>query len=126
MLIERGLVPAIRAMAVDSPLTVTVIGIDGLRLPSPLAAALYFATYELLANVTKHADTSHAEVSIACEADSVVVSVTDTGRGGANLSSGGGLEGVRRQLDVFDAVLDIRSPSGGPTNITVSVPCASF
>lgn len=125
VLIERGLVPAIRAAAVESPLAVTVTGNDDLRLPSPLAAALYFATCELLANVAKHARAVQAAVTVESDAETVVVTVSDAGRGGASLRSGGGLEGVRRRLDVFDAMLDIHSPAGGPTEITVRVPCAS-
>ncbi|WP_208636044.1 sensor histidine kinase [Amycolatopsis thailandensis] len=126
VLVERGLVPAIRAAALDGPLDVTVTGDDGLRLPSPLAAALFFATGELLTNVTKHAHTDHAAVTIASDTEFVTITVRDTGAGGASPRPGSGLDGIRRRLDVFDAVLDIHSPVGGPTTITVRMPCASF
>lgn len=125
VLIERGLVPALRAAALDSPLTVTVSGDDEVRLPSPMAAALYFATTELLTNVAKHARVSRAAIAVTSDTTWVTVTVRDAGAGGASPRSGSGLEGVRRRLDVFDAVLDIHSPVGGPTMITVRMPCAS-
>jgi len=124
VLIERGLVPAIRAAALDTRLRVAVTGDDRLRLPSPLAAALYFAVRELLANVAKHAGTAEASVRVAAEGGLVTVTVSDAGSGGASLRPGQGLDGVRRRLEAFDATLDIRSPAGGPTEITVRAPCA--
>jgi signal transduction histidine kinase len=126
VLIERGLVPAIRSAALDSPLTVEVAGPDDLRLPSPLAAAIYFAVCELLANVAKHSHVREASVKINVEPPSVEVVVADDGPGGAALRPGGGLDGVRRRLEVFDATLKIDSPAGGPTTITVRAPCESF
>lgn len=125
VLIERGLVPAIRAAALDSPLDVTVAG-DELRLPSPVAAALYFATCELLTNVAKHAHTTQASVTVTSDSDTIAVTITDTGVGGARPREGSGLHGVRRRLAVFDAALVIHSPIGGPTEITARMPCASF
>lgn len=125
VLVERGLVPAIRAVGLDSPLEVTVTGDDSLRLPSPLAAALYFATCELLANIAKHAGTPDAVVTVDSDPEFVTVTVSDTGSGGATVRPGSGLDGVARRLAAFDAVLDLHSPVGGPTEITVRVPCVS-
>ena len=126
VLIERGLVPAIRAAALDCPLEVNVDGDDGVSIPAPLAAALYFATSELLANTVKHAHASAAAVVVVAGTDFVTITVSDTGSGGASHRPGGGLDGVQRRLEVFDATLEIDSPIGGPTRITVRMPCASF
>lgn len=125
VLIERGLVPAIRALALDSPVPVTVDGPDGLRIPSPLAAALYFSASELLANIAKHAHASSGSVTVVRSHGRIDVVIRDDGAGGASLRSGGGLDGVRRRLDVFDATLDVVSPPGGPSVMTVRMPCES-
>ncbi|MGW3071049.1 sensor histidine kinase, partial [Streptomyces sp. NPDC001130] len=50
--------------------------------------------------------------------------VTDDGHGGADVSAGSGLEGIRRRLASFDGVLEIDSPPGGPTVMKMELPCA--
>lgn len=124
VLVERGLMPAIRAAALDSPVDVTVEGPDELTLPSPVAAALYFAVCELLANIGKHAHTATASVTVTRDSTSAQVVVHDSGPGGALLRPGGGLDGIRRRIAAFDATLTIHSPAGGPTRITLKAPCA--
>lgn len=124
VLVERGLVPAIRAAALDSPVDVAVEGPDELTLPSPVAAALYFAVCELLANVAKHAHAATASVTVTRDSTSVQVVVRDSGPGGALLRPGGGLDGIRRRIAAFDATLAIHSPAGGPTRISLKAPCA--
>lgn len=123
VLVERGLVPALRALALDSPLPVDVAGPDDLGLASPLAAALYFGVAELLTNAAKHSRASRASVAVARQREHVDVVVHDDGRGGASFSDGGGLDGVRRRLAVFDATMELDSPSGGPTTVTMRMPC---
>ncbi|MEV4193434.1 sensor histidine kinase, partial [Streptomyces toxytricini] len=48
----------------------------------------------------------------------------DDGRGGADPSRGTGLAGLRRRLDTFDGTLALHSPPGGPTTVTLEIPCA--
>ena len=52
------------------------------------------------------------------------ISVTDNGKGGAVVSPGSGLAGVERRLGTFDGVLAVSSPAGGPTMVTMEIPCA--
>jgi len=47
---------------------------------------------------------------------------TDDGRGGAGLRDGHGLAGVQERLVGLGGFLDISSPAGGPTIVTVSIP----
>jgi signal transduction histidine kinase len=119
LLTERGLVDAVRALALDSPLETTVAAsLD--RLDPPVESALYFAVAELLANVGKHAHASHARISLTREAAAIVVEVADDGRGGVVES--GGLAGLRRRIAVFDGRLEITSPAGGPTLARIVLP----
>jgi signal transduction histidine kinase len=125
VLTERGLVEAVRALALDSPLETLVEAEGEERLDAPIEAAVYFGVCELIANAAKHARAERAVVAIAVGDGAVVVRVHDDGRGGAVERAGGGLEGLRRRLSVFDGTLEVRSPVGGPTLATMVVPCAS-
>lgn len=122
VLADRGLDGAVRAFVLDSPLAVHVDIDLPERPPAPVESAAYFAVAETLTNAAKHAHTSEAWVRIA-HADGVLrIAVTDQGRGGASIESGGGLEGVRRRLAAFDGTLALTSPPGGPTVVTMEVP----
>jgi signal transduction histidine kinase len=52
------------------------------------------------------------------------VVVGDDGAGGAHPRGGTGLRGIERRLAAFDGSVSITSPPGGPTEITLEVPCA--
>ncbi|GAA2027619.1 hypothetical protein GCM10009839_28100 [Catenulispora yoronensis] len=127
VLSERGLVDAIRALALDIPLEVevAVAAERPLRLDPPIEAAVYFGTAELLTNAAKHARATRARISLKRSESSVVVEVWDDGRGGVVVRPDGGLAGLRRRLGVFDGTLEITSPPGGPTSAVMMVPCES-
>ncbi|MFI1917575.1 sensor histidine kinase [Nocardia sp. NPDC020380] len=123
VLAERGLADALRALALASPLS-TQVRVDLPGEPSPaIAAAVYFAVSELLANVLKHAAAEHLELDVRHREGVLRVRVTDDGRGGADTAGGSGLGGIRRRLATFDGTLTVTSPSGGPTAIDLEVPC---
>ncbi|MFC5181976.1 sensor histidine kinase [Actinomadura harenae] len=125
LLSERGLVDAVRALALDTPLDVTVSARAVPRLDAPIESAVYFGIAELLTNTVKHARADRARISIVWDAPHLVVGVEDDGRGGAGAPRGGGLDGLRRRLAVFDGTLEIISPEGGPTHARMTVPCES-
>jgi signal transduction histidine kinase len=124
VLADRGLADAVRALALDAPVRVTVRGSLPGRVPAPVESAAYFAVSELLANVAKHAGVLTAEVDLRHEAASLRISVRDEGGGGADPARGTGLSGIARRLAAFDGVLAVSSPAGGPTVVTLEVPCA--
>ncbi|WP_037310274.1 sensor histidine kinase [Amycolatopsis orientalis] len=125
VLTERGLADAVRALALDLPLDVTVHADAGLKLDSPIESAVYFGVVELLTNAVRHAQASRALVSLDHDDVGLVVEVEDDGRGGAVERAGGGIAGLRRRLAVFDGTLEITSPPGGPTRARMMVPCVS-
>jgi signal transduction histidine kinase len=124
VLADRGLADAVRALALDAPVRVTARGSLPGRVPAPVESAAYFAVSELLANVAKHAGVLAAEVDLRHEADALRISVRDEGGGGADPARGTGLRGIERRLAAFDGVLAVSSPVGGPTVVTLEVPCA--
>ncbi|MFB7614051.1 sensor histidine kinase [Kitasatospora sp. NPDC056181] len=126
VLTERGLVDAVRALALASPLDVAVGAGPRLDLDPPIESALYFGTAELLTNAVKHARATRARISVTRDDTGIVVTVEDDGHGGADLRPGGGLAGLQRRLAVFDGTLEITSPAGGPTVATMVVPCESL
>jgi signal transduction histidine kinase len=124
VLADRGLADAVRALALDGSARVTVRGALAGRVPAPVESAAYFAVSELLANVAKHAGVLVAEVDLRHEAGALRISVRDEGGGGADPARGTGLRGTERRLAAFDGVLAVSSPAGGPTVVTLEVPCA--
>jgi signal transduction histidine kinase len=125
VLADRGLADALRALALDLPVPVTVSGELLGRLPPPVESAAYFATAECLANVTKHAGARHAWVDLSQPDGVLRVVVGDDGKGGADPASGTGMRGVARRLAAFDGTMRVSSPAGGPTLVTLEVPCDS-
>ena len=79
----------------------------------------------MVVNVTKHASASRAWVELSQPRGLLVVVVGDDGRGGADPASGTGMRGVARRLAAFDGTMRVSSPDGGPTLVTLEVPCDS-
>jgi signal transduction histidine kinase len=125
VLADRGLADAVRALALDSPLSVdTEIDLPG-RLPAPIETACYFSVAELLTNAAKHSGARDARIAIRHSGSMLRVEVTDFGLGGADPARGSGLAGIEKRLASFDGILAISSPPGGPTMAVMEVPCAS-
>lgn len=124
VLADRGLAGAIQALALDMSLPVAVTIVLPGRPPAPVESAMYFATSELLANIGKHASARRATIDVSHDGDRLRVVVTDDGDGGATSAGGSGLAGVARRLAAFDGTMELVSPAGGPTMVTLEVPCA--
>ncbi|CAM3849155.1 sensor histidine kinase [Nocardioides zeicaulis] len=125
VLADRGLAGAVQALALDLAVPVSVSGDLAERPPAPVETAAYFAVLECLANVTKHSCAEHAWVELDRRDDLLVVVVGDDGRGGADPGGGTGLRGVARRLAALDGSVRVSSPAGGPTLVTLEVPCES-
>ncbi|WP_086770552.1 sensor histidine kinase [Streptomyces bobili] len=124
VLADRGLADAVRALALDSPLDVSVTAELPGRADAPVESALYFAVSEILTNAAKHASPTHVDVDLWYADGRIRAQVSDDGHGGADPSRGTGLRGIERRLAAFDGVLAVHSPVGGPTTLTLEIPCA--
>ena len=123
VLSERGLADAVRAVALDTPLR-TEVTVDLPGRPEPaVESAAYFAVCEALANAARHSGASRIDIDLRHDGAALRVTVTDDGAGGADLSRGSGLRGVQRRLRTFDGALTLHSPAGGPTVLTMEIPC---
>jgi signal transduction histidine kinase len=124
VLSERGLGDAVRALALDTGVPVRVhVDLPG-RPPAPVESAVYFAVSELVANAVRHAGATAITVNLNHRDGILRATVHDDGHGGADPARGTGLRGVERRLGSFDGTLAVRSPRGGPTEVTLEVPCA--
>jgi signal transduction histidine kinase len=133
VLTDRGLDAALSAVAsrclVPTTISVTVPG----RAAPEAEAVVYFAVAEALTNVAKHSAASECTVTVVqegagTESCRLIARIHDNGVGGAHIGEGlgqGGLAGMRDRVRAAGGTLLIESPNGGPTNITVEVPCAS-
>jgi signal transduction histidine kinase len=124
VLTDRGLGPALSAVAARSAVPVEV-RVDLRDRPDATTEGIaYFVVCEALANVAKHSEARRAAVSVGRRGDRLVIEVSDDGRGGATLD-GSGLAGLRDRVQAVDGWLHVASPPGGPTTLTAELPCAS-
>ncbi|MEV4345894.1 sensor domain-containing protein [Actinoplanes sp. NPDC049596] len=125
VLAERGLDGAVRALALTLRIPTSVDSTLAVRLETPVESAAYFAVAECLANMVRHSGATFAYVSLRLENDVLRMEVGDDGHGGADPARGTGLAGMERRLAAFDGTMSVSSPSGGPTIVTMELPCAS-
>jgi signal transduction histidine kinase len=122
LLSDRGLGAALEALATRAPVPVQVSGVPEDPLCQSVEACAYFVTAEALTNVAKYAQATEAFVELSLEDDHLRLEVRDDGVGGADLSTGSGLRGLRDRVDALDGRLELDSPPGGGTTVTVEIP----
>jgi signal transduction histidine kinase len=122
VLTERGLGPAVEALATRAPLPVELVDVPEGRLAPVTEATAYFTVSEALTNVAKYAQASHATVRLACEDSHLVVEVRDDGVGGASPDSGSGLAGLADRVGAADGTLSVDSPPGAGTLVRAVLP----
>ncbi|MFE7562641.1 histidine kinase [Kitasatospora sp. NPDC057500] len=120
---DRGLDAALSGIAARAPLPVRLDVELAERTAPTVEAVAYFTVSEALTNVAKHARASRADVSVRTAGGRLRLVVSDDGVGGADASRGSGLTGLRRRAASVDGSLSVLSPVGGPTTITVELPC---
>jgi signal transduction histidine kinase len=120
--LDRGLGAALSALA-EASATPAALSVSIAERPSPAIESIaYFCAAELLANVTKHSRASRATISVSDQDRRLLMTVTDDGAGEARLVPGGGLAGLLERVQTVDGRLDLDSPPGGPTIITIELP----
>jgi PAS domain S-box-containing protein len=123
VLSERGLVPALRALALAAPLEVELATVPDERLPDQVEAAAYYVVAEALANVHKHAGATRVVVHASLEDHRLVVEVADNGIGGAD-DEGSGLRGLADRVEALGGRLSLESPPGEGTRLLAEIPVA--
>jgi signal transduction histidine kinase len=125
VLTDLGLDGAVPMLAARCPVPVTT-DIDLPDRPDRTTeATAYFCVGELLANVSKHSGAAVARVTVRRRGSWLRVEVGDDGIGGAVAHPAGGLAGLADRVDSVGGSLTVSSPFGGPTVVTVELPCGS-
>jgi len=122
---DRGLDAALSGLAARSPIPVSLAVHVDERPSRTVEAVAYFVVSEALTNVAKHARASQVDVLVQRSGNKLVLLVEDNGRGGADSALGSGLQGLADRVASVDGHLTLSSPPGGPTRITVELPCES-
>jgi signal transduction histidine kinase len=122
ILTQSGLSAAVGALAERATLPVEIEMDVDRRLPAPVEAAAYFLVAEALTNVSRYARATGARVQIEVDEDDLVVTVTDDGVGGVDVTAGSGLRGLQDRLAAVDGSLEIDSSPGEGTRVTGRIP----
>jgi len=125
ILSEGGLSQALRALGRRSTLPVELEVNIPTRLPEPVEVAAYYVVSEALANATKYAQASVAEVEVRTTDDRLRLTVRDDGIGGASLKRGSGLIGLADRVEALGGTLTIHSGTGQGTRLEVDLPIHS-
>ncbi|HYY21698.1 MAG TPA: GAF domain-containing sensor histidine kinase [Thermoleophilaceae bacterium] len=122
LLSDRGLGPALEALAARTPLPVEVVALPEARLPEAVEAAAYFVVAEGLTNVVKHAHATGVTVEITSANGCARVQVRDNGVGGATLEEGSGLRGLADRIEALGGSLEVHSANGDGTAVVAEIP----
>ncbi len=123
--LDVGLEGALSTLAARSTLP-TELAISITDRPTPAIESIaYFCVAELLANVAQHAEAKRATLTCSQTGNWLRLVVRDDGRGGAVIRNGSrssGLSGLAERVKAVDGRLEVTSPIGGPTVVTVDLP----
>lgn len=128
VLSERGLAPALKDLTGRAPLPTSVVvnaeEADLARISQPVATVVYFAVAEALTNAAKHARAERATITLRCTGTGLSTVVTDDGRGGADpeRENATGLRGMAQRVESIGGRLEVSSPGGGGTRLTITAP----
>jgi PAS domain S-box-containing protein len=119
---ERGLVAAIRALAMRAPIEVATELDDIGSLPASVESAAYFVSAEALSNVARHSGASSATIVLRREHDAISVTVRDDGNGRLDERLGSGISGLRDRVEALGGSFSATSMPGRGTVIEARLP----
>jgi signal transduction histidine kinase len=120
--LDSGLADALATLAAGSAIPVELTA-DIPQRPAPAIETIaYFCAAELLANAAKHSQAGKIDITLSGQGQNLVLHVADDGAGGADPAGGSGLSGLAQRVRTVDGRIEIASPPGGPTRITVTLP----
>jgi signal transduction histidine kinase len=120
--LDNGLPDALATLANRSAVPVELVTDVPDRPSAAIETIAYFSAAELLANVARHSGARHATLEAVHVPGLLRVRVTDDGAGGARPVPGGGLRGLAERVRTVDGRIEVDSPQGGPTTVTVELP----
>jgi signal transduction histidine kinase len=122
ILSQGGLASALNTLASRSTVPLTLDAAIDRQLPESVEVAAYYVVAEALANAAKHAQASEVTVCVHRADDHLRISVQDDGIGGAEISNGSGLIGLKDRVESLGGTIRLVSPRGGGTSLHVTIP----
>jgi signal transduction histidine kinase len=122
ILSQGGLEPALKALCRRSLVPVALKLHADDRLPEQAQVAAYYVVSEALTNTAKHAHASVVAVELDTYDATVQLAIRDDGIGGADLSQGSGLLGLRDRVEALGGKLQVNSPAGSGTTLLIELP----
>jgi signal transduction histidine kinase len=122
VLTDRGLAVALEGLVKRAPMAVDLRMDIPERLDPAIEAAGYFLVSEAITNAAKHAQADTVTVEVVVTGDTVLISVTDDGVGGAETGRGSGLGGLRDRVEAVGGRLEITSPPSEGTRLQARLP----
>jgi len=121
--LDNGLPSALATLAASSAIPASATADIATRPAPAIETIAYFCAAELIANATKHSYANQIKINIYTERTGVLrLEVTDDGIGGADAAHGSGLAGLAQRVSTVDGRIDVSSPPGGPTTVSVELP----
>ncbi len=137
LLEERGLAPALLAMAAMPPLwgTEVIVDVAGLgerdRLPPDVELGLYRIAQEAVSNARRHGAASRVRVSLEVQPTVAELTIADDGRGWSGHPStlgsnrGEGLPGMRERAQMLGGSLRVEAAPEQGVRVIVAAPLGS-
>jgi signal transduction histidine kinase len=120
--LDNGLADALATLAAGSAIPAGLTTAIPQRPAPAIETIAYYCAAELLANAAKHSYANRVTIEVAERGQTLVLRVSDDGRGGADPARGSGLSGLAQRVRTVDGRLEIASPPGGPTQVTIELP----
>ena len=125
ILAKGGLEPALKALARESLIPVTLnIRIDK-RLPEQIGVTAYYVISEALANAAKHAKATSIMIDVDTTNGTLRLDVRDDGVGGADPARGSGLIGLKDRVEAIGGTFTVKSRHGEGTRLLVERPAGA-
>jgi signal transduction histidine kinase len=122
---EGGLRPALTALARRSVVPVQLDVRPEGRLPQRVEVTTYYLVAEAMTNAVKHSAATVLDVSVTLDGDRdglLTVQVRDDGRGGASVTRGSGLVGLKDRVEAVGGQFGLVSTPGKGTVVTAKLP----
>jgi signal transduction histidine kinase len=120
-----GLGPALKALAVLSPVPVSIEFAVERRLPNSVEIAAYYVVAEALTNAAKYSRATEVNVCAETKGAYLDLSIRDDGIGGADSRKGSGLIGLEDRVEALGGDMTITSPPGSGTSLHITIPVTS-
>jgi signal transduction histidine kinase len=124
LLMDAGLVEALRASGQRSPSPVTVTADAVRRYPPEIEAAIYFCCMEALQNAAKHAPGDRVRLHLSDDGSRLRFEVDDDGPGldGGVVQPGHGLGNMLDRIVAVGGTLDVGRSASGGTRVDGRIP----